>query len=118
MGKIDDMLESRKKIQEKMKIYSNNKKNKKKKITENRKAKITEPLFYPIKDSDSEIVILLKTYINESKISLQDIYDLLGPSQGYNLHYGLLSRSEIRLNSLQNWAKILKKRLVIDFVDE
>jgi hypothetical protein len=85
--------------------------------SESRKAKNENYVYYPIKDTDSEIIVLLKKEINEAEITLQDIYNVMGSSQGYNLHYGLMNRNEIRLSSLEHWAKIINKRLIIKFKD-
>jgi hypothetical protein len=103
-------------IKEKLKKYKKNNLIRKKNVSnQERKAKSEEVLFYPISEDDSDMLIMLKNTVNESQITLQQIYQAVGSCQGYNLHYGLLTRNEIKLKTLEAWGSILGRKLVVSF---
>lgn len=112
-----NFLDDKDKLKNNLSSYSRKRTEKSSDSEQYRKAKNESYLFYPISEEDSEIIILLKNTINESKLTMQDIYNKLGSSKGYNLHYGLMKRNEIKLSSLQAWADIMNKKIFVQFTD-
>jgi ribosomal protein S25 len=90
--------------------YENTKKAPKKKIrclkndTRNKK---DDKIKIAIEDDDEVFVRVLKEVINSSNITLNDIYEYFGNQQGYNLFYGLNTRSAISEQSLAKWCEFL-----------
>ena len=82
------------------------------KINEKRKAikkssiqRANDYLKFEINEEDDIMVRLIKERINDSFITMNDVYEKY-ENEGYNLYYGLLRRNTITLKSLEKWCNI------------
>jgi hypothetical protein len=62
---------------------------------------------YAIKDEDEDFVKILKEVINESNVTLEDLYDFYDERTGYNMYYGLLKRTSVTEVSIGKWCEFL-----------
>ena len=72
---------------------------------------------FEITEDDDEIKISLKTLINNANITNQQIYDIKGQRNGYNMIYSLDKKGQLGIDRIKAWAKILHKKPVLIFVD-
>lgn len=72
---------------------------------------------FEINEEDNEIAVALKNLINDSEITVQEIYDIKGQRDGYNMIYSIKRRQQLGLDRLLEWCKVLNKKPVINFVD-
>jgi|GEM_PF-5877443 len=75
-----------------------------------------EKIFYQIKEDDESFVKLIKNEINDSKISLQDLYNsklFKNNSEAYNLYYSLTKHRNITEERLKKWLSVLNKKIFI-----
>jgi hypothetical protein len=70
-------------------------------------AKDKEPIVYEILEDDNDIKASLKEYINQSGLTLQDMYDKIGQTNGYNMFYRLKEKGQLGLKSINKWCDIL-----------
>lgn len=94
--------------QEKTEIQksSTSKKKKGRKATEN-------PLKYEEKDDDPELVRIVKDLINEDNITNQNVYDIFGRSEGWNMIYSL-KKSQMSWERFKKWMEVLNLEVNID----
>lgn len=78
-------------------------------------AKSSEKISYEIKDTDDFAIIALKNYINTAGITAQDIYDIKGQRDAYNMIYSL-KKSQLGLGRLEEWCKILHINPILTFM--
>lgn len=80
-------------------------------------AKTNGAIELEIKEDDSSIAIALKELINNSGLTIQDIYDKKTHSDGYNMIYSLRDKNQLGIERLYEWCAMLGKKPVITFVD-
>jgi hypothetical protein len=82
----------------------------------NRKSSSNEYLIFSIELDDDLLVQKIKTVLNQSKISMQDIYNHFGAAVGYNLVYALKHRHQMYIKTALLWCEFLNKDLVISLI--
>jgi len=80
-------------------------------------AKETVVINIPITDTDDDISISLKNLINSSGITNQELYDIKGQRNAYNMVYSFRTKGQLGIDRIKEWAKILHKKPVLTFVD-
>lgn len=78
-------------------------------------AKSNEVISYDILAEDGPIVVALKNYINTHNITTQELYDLKGQRDAYNMIY-TLKKSQLGFKRLEEWCQILHINPVVSFV--
>jgi hypothetical protein len=86
----------------------------KEKEKSNERLSSDEILYFDINPDDDLMVRVLKETINNSKLTLKDVMDNL--ENGYNLVYGLRTRTSTKFKSMEAWAKLLNKEIKIDII--
>jgi hypothetical protein len=61
----------------------------------------------PIEEDDDVMVSIIKEKINESGITMDEVYNKKGNQKGYNMYYGLLGRHTISIKSVEDWCDVL-----------
>lgn len=67
-------------------------------------------------ENDNPYIIAAKEAINASNLTKQDVYDVYGRRDGYNLIYTLY-KGVFTFEKAEKWAKIMGKTLKISFED-
>lgn len=80
-------------------------KEKRKAIKKSSIQRANDYLKFEINENDDIMVKLIKERINDSLITMNDVYEKY-ENEGYNLYYGLLNRNTITLKSLEKWCNI------------
>lgn len=70
-----------------------------------------------INDSDDEISSALKILINESELTNQELYDIKGQRNAYNMIYSFQKKGQLGIDRIKAWCKILHKKPILSFVD-
>ena len=80
-------------------------------------AKETVVINIPITENDDDISIALKNLINNSGITNQELYDIKGQRNAYNMIYSFRNKGQLGIDRIKEWAKILHVKPVLTFVD-
>lgn len=78
-------------------------------------AKNNSPIHFEITEQDDELTIATKNIINESGITLQDIYDKRGQRNGYNMKYSVQKKGQLGWDRVKTWCKLLHLVPIIQF---
>jgi hypothetical protein len=78
----------------------------KRKLENDRRIKRNEIIKLRIRDDDNLLVQTIKNEINESEVTMNDIYSYFS-SAGYNMFYGLSTRSTITWEIFEKWCEFL-----------
>jgi hypothetical protein len=78
-----------------------------------------KPLRFEIFKDDSKVVKHLKEIINDNNVFHEDVYEKIGnKSSGYNLIYGLRTRTAISFENVERWADILNMDIDVQLVSK
>jgi len=114
---IGKMADQKKKSGKKTTKSSSSKTKPKRRKTNKRISK-DEVILMELYPEDDDMVRLLKETINDEGITMQDIYDKFSDdSNGYNLYYGLTTRSTISYKSIVKWCEVLNKEFNMSIKD-
>lgn len=91
--------------------------NKKKSIKKKSNAKEMLRIHFDINEKDDEFTYALKNLINESGITNQDLYDIKGQRNAYNMIYSFMKKGQLGIDRIKAWGKVLHKKPVLTFVD-
>lgn len=83
----------------------------------NSSAKSDEVIYFEIINEDDELTAAAKNLINESNITLQQVYDKKGQRDGYNMKYSVAARQQLGWKRVIEWCNILHKVPEISFRD-
>lgn len=80
-------------------------------------AKETVVINIPITENDDDVSIALKNLINNSGITNQELYDIKGQRNAYNMIYSFKNKGQLGIDRIKEWAKILHCKPVLTFVE-
>jgi hypothetical protein len=63
-------------------------------------------------DKDSELAVYAKKLINDHEITNQQVYDMYGRAEGWNMIYGL-SKGSISWERLKKWCELMDFKIEI-----
>jgi hypothetical protein len=61
-------------------------------------------------ETDSKLAVYAKKLINEHEITNQQVYDMFGRAEGWNMIYGL-SKGSISWDRLEKWCELMDYRI-------
>lgn len=79
--------------------------------------KVEDIINIPIKEEDDVFALATKNLINNSGLTNQDLYDLKGQRDAYNMIYSFKVKNQLGIDRIKEWARILHKKPILTFVD-
>ena len=81
------------------------------------RATSSEPLNIPFfEDDDPFFTIPTKEWINSQEITLQQIYDIKGQIDGYNMYHSLAAKRQLGKDRITEWAMLLGYKPVLTLI--
>lgn len=76
-------------------------------LNKNERNKREDIIKITISEDDELFVRVIKEVINESNVTFAELYEYFGERTGYNMYYGLCTRTAISEQSLSKWCEFL-----------